>query len=276
MVSRYALVFACIFSFIAYACLGDSDSPTSTSPSDNAGGSSETTSPVDDTTGNTNDDSATTEPTDGATDGSNISTPSDHTDILSTSPAAMTQAFAPYAKVGTRYDDNYFYVESDGIPKHQMMVNITAWIAQVPLPQPYTGDNAWPIPLHPQYAANPISIETDLQRGAIAVAANGIPIFNPLYASGLVSKEIGELDDFGDHSGRADDYHYHAAPPHLESTSGIMPIAYGLDGFAVYGSTDPDSAPMRALDEYHLPRGQRWFVSLSWNQRVSLLNRRHV
>ena len=44
---------------------------------------------------------------------------------------------------------DFFYVESNGIPDHPMMVGITAWQQQVPLPQTYTGDNAWRIPLHP-------------------------------------------------------------------------------------------------------------------------------
>ena len=163
----------------------------------------------------------------------------------------MASAFAPYGTVSIRFDGTRFYVESNGVPNHQMMVNITAWNAQVPVPQPYTDTNAWSIPLQTRYAENPVSIESDLQRGAIAIAVNGIPIFNPLNASGLISKEIGELDDFGGHSGRADDYHYHAAPLHLESTSGTNPIAYALDGFAIYGSLEPDGSPMKPLDQYH-------------------------
>jgi hypothetical protein len=131
-----------------------------------------------------------------------------------------------------------------------MMVNITAWIAQVPVPHPYTGDNAWSIPLRPEYAENTVTIADDLQRGAIAIASNGIPIFNPVNASGLISKEIGELDDFGGHSGRAADYHYYAAPLHLE-TADNRPIAYAFDGFPVYGSTEPDGTAMRELDSFH-------------------------
>ena len=170
----------------------------------------------------------------------------------------MGATFAPYSNVATRFDDSWFYVESSGIPAHDMMVNITAWIAQVPLPQPYVGDNAWSIPLAPAYADSPISIETDLQRGAIGIAANGIPIFNPLNASGLISKQIGELDDFGGHSGRADDYHYHTAPLHLEATSGTKPIAFAFDGFAVYGST---------------PMARRWSLSTSTTDMKPAMDR---
>lgn len=172
--------------------------------------------------------------------------------ISATSDAATIEAaFAPYSNVTTISDETYFYVESDGIPDHEMMVGITAWIAQVPIPQPYAGDNAWSIPLTTKYAENPVSIEENFQRGAIAIAANGIPIFNPINASGLVSNDIGELDPFGGHSGRGDDYHYHTAPIHLESTSGLKPIAYALDGYAVFGSLEPDGSTMANLDEYH-------------------------
>jgi phosphatidylethanolamine-binding protein (PEBP) family uncharacterized protein len=164
--------------------------------------------------------------------------------------AVMALAFAPHAKVTIRFDSDYFYVESDGIAGHQMMVNITEWIAQVPVPHPYTGDNAWSIPLNPVYTDDNVTIAADLQRGAIAIAANGIPIFNPVNASGLISKEIGELDDFGGHSGRADDYHYHAAPLHLQ-TADNRPIAYAFDGFPVYGSTEPDGTAMQELDALH-------------------------
>jgi hypothetical protein len=136
-----------------------------------------------------------------------------------------------------------------------MMVNITAWIAQVPIPQPYMDDNAWQIPRNPVYTDNNVSIDDELQRGAIALASNGIPIFNPINASGLVSKDLGELDDFGGHTGRGDDYHYCTALLHLEATSGNMPIAFALDGFPVYGSAEPDGATMVTLDAHH---GHEW------------------
>lgn len=174
-------------------------------------------------------------------------------DLLSATsdPETLDEAFAPYSNVTTSWDDDYFYVASSGIPDHQMMVGITAWIAQVPIPQPYTGSNAWSIPLNTKYAASPVSIDDNFQRGAIGIAVNGIPIFNPINASGLVSNEIGELDEFGGHSGRGDDYHYHTAPNHLESISGSKPIAFALDGYAVYGSNEPDGSDMIDLDEYH-------------------------
>ncbi len=164
----------------------------------------------------------------------------------------IANAFAPFEQrgaVATRRDATWFYVESNGMPDHPLMVGIRSWQQQVPLPQPYTGDNAWQIPLHPVRAKEPASTKDRFLRGAIALAVNGIPIFNPLNNRGEDAFAIGELDEYGGHCGRADDYHYHVAPVHLEKVVGKgMPIAYALDGYPVYGSTEPDGAPMRPLD----------------------------
>lgn len=172
--------------------------------------------------------------------------------IPKTSTTFIDAAFAPYKPaVSTRWDDNWFYVACNGLPAHNMMVGITSWQQQVPIPQPYTGSNSWSIPLQPVYAAAPLSTRTNLMKGAVAIAANGIPIFNALNNRGVDSYATGELDNWGGHCGRADDYHYHAAPLHLMATSGNNPIAFALDGFAVYGSKEPDGSAMQALDTCH-------------------------
>jgi hypothetical protein len=88
-------------------------------------------------------------------------------------------------------------------------------------------------------------------KGAVALAVNGIPIFNALNNRGEDSYAIGELDQWGGHCGRADDYHYHAAPLHLSARSGLKPIAFALDGFAVYGEKEPDGSSMKTLDANH-------------------------
>ena len=164
--------------------------------------------------------------------------------------AAPFQAFAPKVKV--RADAQFLYVESDGMPAHNLMVGITAWQQQVPLPQAYTGKNAWRIPLNPVPSKNPPSIKGRFLRGAIALAANGIPIFNPQNNRGEVSQEIGELDQWGGHCGRADDYHYHAAPLHLQAMVGKgEPIAFALDGYAIYGLTEPDGSAPTKLDAFN-------------------------
>lgn len=145
------------------------------------------------------------------------------------------------------------FIESDGLPTtHNMMVGIISWQQQVPLPQPYTGDNAWQIPLAPELSDTPISGTNDLFRGAIALAVNGVPIFNALNNRGDDAYLAGELDHWGGHVGRGDNYHYHIAPTHLQGIVGIdQPIAYGLNGFPIYGLTEPDGSPVEGLDEFN-------------------------
>ncbi len=155
-------------------------------------------------------------------------------------------------KLQLRADDRFLYVGSDAFPDHPMMVGITAWQQQVPLPQPYTGKNAWRIPLTPKLADKPISAKTALLRGAIGLAVNGVPVFNALNNRGEDSYLAGELDEFGGHCGRGDDYHYHIAPTHLQTAVGKgNPIAYGLDGFPLYGFTDADGKEPADLDEFN-------------------------
>jgi len=160
--------------------------------------------------------------------------------------------FLAFPRLELKWDKDFLFVGSNGLPDHNMMVGITAWQQQVPLPQAYFGDNAWRIPLHPVPAKTPAVVERHFLRGAIALGVNGIPIFNPQNNRGEVSYEIGELDQWGGHCGRADDYHYHIAPLHLQEVVGKgLPIAYALDGYPIYGLTEPDGSPIRQLDECH-------------------------
>ena len=167
----------------------------------------------------------------------------------------IAKAFEPFVDlkaISVRSDDRYFFVESNGIPDHPLMVGIRAWQQQVPLPQKYVGDNAWQIPLEPVPAVNPLTTKDRFLRGAIALAVNGVPIFNPLNNRGEDAFLIGELDEYGGHCGRADDYHYHLAPVHLEKQVGKgMPIAYALDGYPIYGYTEPDGSPVKGLDRFN-------------------------
>ena len=110
-------------------------------------------------------------------------------------------------------DATYASIAADTYPAHVKMTGITATNDQVPVPAPgYTS----PVTLAPKLAATPTSIDA-----ALAVAVNGVPIYD--YSSqgalGLDSydpkfdtKLTGELDQCNGHSGRGDDYHYHAAP----------------------------------------------------------------
>ena len=166
-------------------------------------------------------------------------------------PPRAARAFERYqSKVKLRWDSKWLYIESDGMPDHEMMTGIRAWQQQVPLPQPYTGDNAWQVPLDPRQAAEPKSARTGFFRGAIAIAVNGVPIFNPIKNDGRTDTLLaGELDLFGGHAGRGDDYHYHIAPVFLNEGDPSRPVAYALDGYPIYGYDEPDGSPVRKLDE---------------------------
>ena len=83
---------------------------------------------------------------------------------------AKLPGFSAFAKsVKVFRSGKYYLVESNGIPDHQMMVGIKAWQQQVPTPHPYTGTNAWPIPVTPVISKTPISAKNHFLRGAIAV-----------------------------------------------------------------------------------------------------------
>jgi phosphatidylethanolamine-binding protein (PEBP) family uncharacterized protein len=161
----------------------------------------------------------------------------------------QAESFAMFRPgISLRADAQWLWVEGDGLPhapvEHPLMTGIVAWQQQVPLPQPYVGTNAWQIPLKPQLADQPIDGRLYLRRGAIALAANGIPIFNALTNRGADAFLGGELDEYGGHSGRGDDYHYHTAPLFLQKVLGMRrPIAFALDGFPIYGLFDPKAKP---------------------------------
>ena len=176
------------------------------------------------TTSNTSTDTSTNTPT-----------TSDPSSILST----IESHFSAFTDVSISADEDYFYISSYGWPAHNMAVGITSWQEQVPIPQNYTGDNSWAIPLNPVMSDDPLDTSLRLRKGALAVAVNGIPIFNSLNNRGNDSFVLGELDNWGGHFGRGDDYHYHKPPTHLQELAGEgNPIAYALDGFPVYGFTD--------------------------------------
>lgn len=175
------------------------------------------------------------------------------------------------AQVGC--DAQYAYISSEGLPTHTMMDGITASNLQVPTAQRFLGTNAWRIPLTPRLADAPTSV-TD---GPVGVAVNGVPIFNPCKQGGCQNgdtKVLGELDLCNGHAGRADDYHYHAAPTCLMSTKAANywdthPIGWALDGFGIYGYNDADGKPAvrdgvcggNALPVSNGPQGYKYHVT---------------
>ena len=178
--------------------------------------------------------------------------------VSTTDPAFLTSAFVQFAStVSTTYDANFFYVNSTGIPNHTMMVGISnhGWQQQVPTSKCYINSSHWTIPLNPVIATTPVPVSsTHFLKGAIAMAVNGVPIFNYHTNTGVDSFTDGQLDNYGGHCGRGDDYHYHIAPLHLITlgqASATLPIAFGLDGYAVYGNLEPNGTAMTTLDANH-------------------------
>jgi phosphatidylethanolamine-binding protein (PEBP) family uncharacterized protein len=141
-------------------------------------------------------------------------------------------------------DTTYAYVAASGLATHAMMDGITASNLQVPLGQKFFGSNAWKIPLTPAVASS----TTTANDGPIGVAINGVPIFNPCKQGGCQNgdtKVLGELDVCNGHAGRADDYHYHAAPTCLMAGKpsaywDTHPLGWALDGFGIYGYNNAD------------------------------------
>ena len=143
-------------------------------------------------------------------------------------------------------------ISSDGIQsRHPMMNGITATNQQVPIPQDFTGANAWHFPLTPTVAATKVAAVD----GPIGIAVNGVPIFNPCKQGGCDpvtgrgdTKVEGELDLCNGHAGRADDYHYHAAPLCMMRDQAAdywdtHPLGWALDGYAIFGFNGPNGRP---------------------------------
>lgn len=146
-------------------------------------------------------------------------------------------------------DGTYAYISSDGVATHAMMKGITATNLQVPTEQNFRGAKGWRIPLTPAIATTTTSADD----GPVGVAINGVPIFNPCKQGGCQAggvgdtKVAGELDECNGHAGRADDYHYHAAPVCVMAAQtahywDTHPIGWALDGFAIFGYFNPDGS----------------------------------
>lgn len=151
--------------------------------------------------------------------------------------------------------DDLVVIESNGLPEHAVMVGIEAggWNEQWPAAQGYTGNNAFFIPTNTVLVDEPHYFV----RNVAGVAANGIPIFLPTAPGRAGGEEcldlplpdgalpdgeclrdpvkVGEMDECGGHTGRGNDYHYHATPTCLLESLGLDAIAgYMLDGIPVY------------------------------------------
>jgi len=163
-------------------------------------------------------------------------------------------------------DSTWMYVSSLEIPNDEMMVGITGWNEQVPLPFVMSDvlSTMWKIPLKPTYSKT-LTATTGV--GATALMVNGVPLFNATKPSQVGNQSTyqaaadplltGELDHCDGHSGRGDDYHYHAYPTCLVSalvsfthstSSKVGILGWALDGFPIYGLTEPNGTPATKLD----------------------------
>ncbi len=149
--------------------------------------------------------------------------------------------------------------QSNGLPhpSHSLMVGITGSNQQFPTEHNYEIT----IPLKQNFSSSKIQTEP----GAIGIAINGVPLFDPQTqgpqdASGKRSTALdqGELDECGGHAGRGDDYHYHIAPNCLIEDLGYdfienqkRPIGYAKDGYPILaiGWFDENNNIETLLDE---------------------------
>jgi hypothetical protein len=135
-----------------------------------------------------------------------------------------------------------FSFKSHGLPnkKHVMMKSIKRSNQQFPFEHNYSFT----------FLRNPTLAKssTATEPGAIGVAVNGVPIFNPETQGEIdpttgrrpTALEQGELDQCGGHAGRGDDYHYHISPKCLIKELGRyklevkkQPIGFAADGFPI-------------------------------------------
>lgn len=150
-------------------------------------------------------------------------------------------------KVTVTCDATYAMVASDTYPDHVKMNGITGTNDQVPVPAPaYVS----PVTLSPSRGSAPISIDA-----AVAVAVNGVPIYDyssqgvndlTIYDPRYDTKLTGELDQCNGHSGRGDDYHYHASPicmiAAMKNKGPAAILGWAFDGYPIYGNTNPDGS----------------------------------
>jgi hypothetical protein len=192
--------------------------------------------------------------------------------VPTTSAVAITNASA--AKCGTTRlalvkqfsktvsimcDTKWMYVSSLEVPNDEMMVGITGWNQQVPLPFIMSDvlSTLWKIPLKGTWS------KTTTQTTGVSATAlmiNGVPLFNPtkpsqggnqtVYTPQTDPKLTGELDSCDGHSGRGDDYHYHAYPTCLVKTlkSKNNLLGWMLDGYPIYGLREINGVAVKGLD----------------------------
>ena len=147
-------------------------------------------------------------------------------------------------------------IHSDSYPSHEMMTGIVGTNEQIPLPAP--GYHA-PVHFNSAFTGTPQTRDSSL-----AIAVNGIPIFDYTVGGELSIDDLyyhqphvdalglQQIDICGGHTGRGDDYHYHELPrcmiEQMDNRDDNPIIAWGFDGFPMYGNDNPDGSPIAAGD----------------------------
>lgn len=188
-------------------------------------------------------------------------------------------------------DDGHAQFDSTGLPhkSHVLMKGIKNSNQQFPLPQSYNeaSNNAVRITLRPVMAAAPTMTDS----GAIGIAVNGVPIFDPskqgerhdVNGKPAHTLDVGELDECGGHAGRGDDYHYHIAPKCLIEQIGKdkienqkLPIGYAKDGFSIHalGWFDPANNIENYLDKCRgaFDASGKYFYNVNGERKWDVLN----
>jgi len=145
-------------------------------------------------------------------------------------------------------------IHSDSYPSHEMMTGIVGTNEQIPLPAP--GYHA-PVHFNSAFTGTPQTRDSSL-----AIAVNGIPIFDYTVGGELSIDDLyhhqphidalglQQIDICGGHTGRGDDYHYHELPrcmiEQMDNRDDNPIIAWGFDGFPMYGNNNPDGSPIAA------------------------------
>ena len=140
-----------------------------------------------------------------------------------------------------KYSTKYIYVEASGIPDHEY-----GPFPNANNPNKVKNQNAfWKIPLE---VVVPITADKEITPlGQIAIARNGVAIFNPKSSSTYLNEEVWHenavttetgIDSVNGHADTTNQYHYHQNPKAMydDSSYAHSPLlGYAFDGVPIYG-----------------------------------------
>jgi hypothetical protein len=154
------------------------------------------------------------------------------------------------------FDGEFAVVLGSGIPDH----DYGNFPGECNNPNSVANQNdTWQIPLVPTPTNSP-SVDLLNQMGPVAIAVNGVAIYNPYDAGGIDAPVTICFDDCNGHPSPDNRYHYHQYSPcidwdEVDETGHSMIIGYGFDGYPIYGPWDEggvyarDISGANALDD---------------------------